>query len=86
MKISKQYIGYYAEYSLSNLKGSKSKVTKMELRLMSVFQCGRFSFICYAKQYKQKVIRNKKFMDFTMGQTSDSMTTMSYHFHRWASP
>ena len=28
VKISKQYLGYYAKYSLFNLKGSKSKVTK----------------------------------------------------------
>ena len=28
MKISKQYLGYYAKYSLFNLKGLKSKVTK----------------------------------------------------------
>ena len=31
------------------------------------------------------VIRNKKCMKFTMGQTSDSMMTMAYHFHRWVS-
>ena len=37
MEISKQYIGYYAKNSLFNLKGSKSKVTKMELELKSVF-------------------------------------------------
>ena len=28
MKISKQYLGYYPKYSLFNLKGSKSEVTK----------------------------------------------------------
>ena len=79
------YIGYYAKCSLFNLKGSKSKVTKMELRLKSVFQWGHFNFIWYAEQYKQKVIRNLKCMEFTMGQTSDSMTSMAYHFHRWVS-
>ena len=37
--ISEQYIGYYAKYSLLDLKGSKSKVTKiLEFRLKSVFQ------------------------------------------------
>ena len=85
MKMSKQFLGYYAKYSLFNLKGSKSKVTKMEFRLKSVFQCSCFNFICYAEQYKQKVIRNKKCMKFTMCQTSDLMTTMAYHFHRWVS-
>ena len=29
VKISEQYIGYYAKYCLSSLKGSKSKVTKI---------------------------------------------------------
>ena len=85
VKISKQYLGYYAKYSLFNLKGSKSKVTKMEFRLKYVFQLGYFNVICSAEQYKQNVIRNKKCMKFTMGQTSDSMTTMAYHFHRWVS-
>ena len=28
VKISDQYLGYFAKYSLFNLKGSKSKVTK----------------------------------------------------------
>ena len=28
VKISEQYVRYYAKYSLFNLKGSKSKVTK----------------------------------------------------------
>ena len=28
VKISKPYLGYYANYSLFNLKGSKSEVTK----------------------------------------------------------
>ena len=83
MKIFKQYIGYYATYSLFNLKGSKSKVTKIELRLKSVFQWGYSNFICYAEQYKQKVIRNTKRMKFTTSPTSDSMTSMPYHFHRW---
>ena len=68
VKISKQYIRYYAKYSLFNLKGSKLKVTKMELELKSVFQWGCFNSIWYAEQYKQKVIRNKKCMKFTMGQ------------------
>ena len=85
MKISKQYIGYYAKYSLFNLKGSKSKVTKIELRIKSVFQWGFSNSICYAEQYKQKVIQNKKCMKLTMGPTSDSMTSMPYHFHRWVS-
>ena len=29
VKISEQYLGYYAKYSLFNLKGSKSKVTNI---------------------------------------------------------
>ena len=29
VKISKQYLGYYAKYSLFNLKGSKSEVTNI---------------------------------------------------------
>ena len=29
VKISEQYLGFYAKYSLFNLKGSKSKVTKI---------------------------------------------------------
>ena len=29
VKISEQYLGYYAKYSLFNLKGSKAKVTKI---------------------------------------------------------
>ena len=87
MKISKQYLGYYAKYSLFNLKGSKTKVTKMEFRLKSVFQLDYFNFICYANinNINKEIIQNKKCMEFTRGQTSDSMTTMAYHFHRWVS-
>ena len=85
VKISKQYLWYYAKYSLFNLKGSKSKVTKKKFRLKSLFQWGYFNFICYAEQYKQKVIQNMKCMKFKMGQTPDSMTTMVYHFHRFVS-
>ena len=33
VKLSKQYLGYYANCSLFNLKGSKSEVTKLEFRL-----------------------------------------------------
>ena len=36
--ISVQYLEYYAIYSLFHLKGSKLKVTKMELKLKSAFQ------------------------------------------------
>ena len=50
MKISEQYLGYYAKHSLFNLKGSKSKVTKYEIWLMFVFQQGDFDFICHADQ------------------------------------
>ena len=82
MKFSKQYPGYYAKYSLFNLKGSKSEVTKWNLGSSLCFSEGFFNFICYAEQYKQKVIQNKKCMKFTMGQASDSMTTMAYQFHR----
>ena len=46
VKISEQYLEYYAKYSLFNLKGSKSKVTKLEFRLKSAFQWGNFNFIC----------------------------------------
>ena len=31
VKISKSYLGYYANYSLFNLKGSKSEVTKIRI-------------------------------------------------------
>ena len=85
VKISKQYIRYYAKYSLFNLKGSKSKVTKMELELMSVFQWGCFNSNWYAEQYNQKVIRNKNAWTSRWVSTSDSMTTIAYHFHRWVS-
>ena len=67
-------------------KGRNRKSQNMEFRLKSVFKWGYFNFICYATQYKQKVFPNKKCMKFTMGQTSDSMTTMAYHFHRWVCP
>ena len=33
VKISEQYLKQYANYSLFNLKGSKSKVTKIEIKL-----------------------------------------------------
>ena len=64
-------------------KGQNRKSQNMEFRPMSVFQLGYFNFI-YAEQYKN-VIRNKKCIEFTMGQTSDSMTTMACHSHRWVS-
>ena len=31
VKISKQYLGYYAKYNLFNLKWSKSEVTKIAI-------------------------------------------------------
>ena len=36
-EISEQHFGYYAIYSLFNLKGSTSKVTKLEFRLKFAF-------------------------------------------------
>ena len=54
--------------ALSIQKGQNRKLQKFEFKLKFAFQWDNFNFICHAKQTP---FRYKKYMKFTVGQTSD---------------
>ena len=61
VKISKQYLEYYAKYSLFNLKGSKSEVTK-KWNLVSSLHFSEailISFLMLNNEKRHLVIRNE---------------------------
>ena len=53
--ISEQYHVYLAKYSLINLKGSKSKVTKMEFRLKLALQRYEANKIPFVMLHNEKL-------------------------------
>ena len=63
VKNSKQYIGYYANYSVFNLKGSKSEVTKIGSN-PHFSEAILISFVMLNNGKRHFIIRN---MNFTVG-------------------
>ena len=70
VNISQQYLGYYAKYGLFNLKGSISRVTKLEFRPKIILKSLRFSeaiLISFVMMNDEKHhFYNKNCMQFTV--------------------
>ena len=78
VRISEQYLGYYAKYRLFSLKWSNRKSLSSSLCLSEVILSSFVMLKCHFDMHK-------KCMKFTVGQASDSMMTMAYLIHGWVS-